>query len=261
MYLIVQTLIFMGHNAQAIPTAINLGTASSFAVLAGSGITVAGAVNSTTITGNIGTYPTPSITGLGNVVLNGVNHGADAVTQQAQIDALAGYNAILIQSPTTTFTELGGLTLSSGVYNGTSSLGLTGTLTLDGQGNADSIFIFQAGSTLTTATASQITLINGAQACHIFWQIGSSATLGSYSSFAGNILANTSITLDTGAGVEGRLLALNGAVTLDNNTINLAVCNTASGNSVPDSGSSLLLLSLALVAFVPFTRKLSLAKA
>jgi hypothetical protein len=112
-----------------------------------------------------------------------------------------------------------GRTLNAGVYSSASSLALSGTLTLDGQGDPEAVFIFQMGSTLTTASASHVTLINGAQASHVFWQVGSSATLGTGSSIAGTIMALASITVTTGVTIEGRALALNGAVTLDTNTI------------------------------------------
>jgi hypothetical protein len=122
--------------------------------------------------------------------------------------------------------DLGGQRLTPGVYRSASSLGLTGALTLDGQGNANAVFVFQAGSTLTTASASSVNLVNGAQTCNVFWQVGSSATLGTASSFRGSILALTSITATTGATVDGRLLARNAAVTLDTNTITRSRCAT-----------------------------------
>ena len=112
-----------------------------------------------------------------------------------------------------------GRTLNAGVYNSASSLALSGTLTLDGQGDPEAVFIFQMGSTLTTASASNVTLINGAQASHVFWQVGSSATLDARSSIAGTIMALASITVTTGVTIEGRALAVNAAVTLDTNTI------------------------------------------
>src|ERR1035441_4676985 len=247
MGLVVAAALFLLQNATANPTTVNLGTASSFAVLAGSGITVAGAVNTTTITGDIGTYPTTSVTGLGNIVLNGVNQTADTLLMQnAQSALTAAYGKAAGQSATVSYgsanQELGGLTLAPGVYNDSTSFGITGTLTLDAQNNPNAVWIFQAGSTLTTASgpnASSVVLVNGAQACHVFWVVGSSATLGTSSDFVGNILAVTSITADTGATVDGRLLAENGAVTLDNNTITEAICNA--GSSVPDGGSTLLL--------------------
>ena len=156
--------------------------------------------------------------------------------------------------------DLGGQTLVSGVYHDDSSFFLTGTLTLDAQNNPDSVWIFQAGSTLITAAGisstspgSEVALINGAQACHVFWQVGSSATLGTYSDFVGNILALTDITLNTGATVDGRVLARNGAVTLDNNTITKAVC----ANRVPDAGSTLALLGFGVASLLAFRRQFS----
>lgn len=214
---------FSLHPA-AMAQSVNLGTSSSFGVLAGSGITNTGA---TTINGNIGTFPTTSITGLGTVTLNGVNHAGDGVTQQAKIDLITAYNDAAGRAPTTTYTpafDLGGLTLTPGVYNNSSSFGLTGTLTLDGLGDPNAVWVFQAGSTLITASGSNVSLLNNAQACNVFWQVGTSATLGTNSTFVGNILALQSITLNTGATVNGRVLARNGAVVLDANSITLAVC-------------------------------------
>jgi hypothetical protein len=242
---VAMALPFLHQSASANPVMVQLGTASSFGVLAGSGITVAGAVNTTTITGNIGTSPTPAITGLGNVVLNGVNDANNAVTAQAKIDLSTAFTDAANRPSNVSYGvgyDFVGQTLVAGVYSGASSLALSGTLTLDAQGNPDSVFIFQAGSTLTTASASKIILIGGAQACHVFWEVGSSATLGTGSDFMGSILALTSITLNTGATLEGRALALNGAVTLDNNTITVPICNSAT--SVPDGGNTLPMLGL-----------------
>lgn len=153
--------------------------------------------------------------------MNGSTYAGGAVSQQAQIDALAGYNLLVGEAPIQNLTgqDLGGLTLTAGVRNFTSSAGLTGTLTLDAGFDSHARFDFQIGSTLTTASNAVILLINGAQAGNVFWQVGSSATLGTGTSFSGSILANTSITLNTGATLSGRAIALNGAVTLDNNMI------------------------------------------
>src|ERR1035437_2290275 len=197
-----------------------LGLASSFAVLAGTGITIAGAVNSSHITGDIGTYPTPTETGLGNLVLTGVNHADDPTTAAAKVDLITAYLVAAAQNAFTIPTELGGTTLPSGVY--TSAAGtftITGTLTLDGGGDPNAVFIFQAASTLITASSSNVVLINGAQACNCFWQVGSSATLGTSSNLLGTVLALTSITLNTSATASGRMLARNGAVTFDTNTV------------------------------------------
>ena len=222
------------------PIPVSLGTASSFAVLAGSGITVAGAVNSTNITGNIGTFPTTTETGLGNLVLNGINHAGDAVTQAAKIDLVTAYNAAAGQAVTQTVpTELGGTTLGPGVYNSAAgTFTITGTLTLDGGGDPNAVFIFQAASTLITAASSKVVLINGAQACNCFWQVGSSATLGTSSLLLGTVLALTSITVTTSATATGRLLAQNGAVTLNTNTV--AVCSLAvDGGGVGAGGAAI----------------------
>ncbi len=255
-FVLVLAVLVPHHDATAVTT-VPLGSASGFAVLAGSGITVAGAVNTTTITGDIGTYPTPSVTGLGNVVLNGANQTADTgLMLIAKNDLVTAYGNAAGQAATVSYgsanQELGGLKLAPGVYNDSTSFGLTGILTLDAGGDPNAVWIFQAGSTLTTASDSTVALINGAQACHVFWQIGSSATLGTGTDFMGNILALTSITADTGATVDGRLLAENGAVTLDNNTITKSVCNSASG--VPDTGGTLWLLGSGVATLLAFRR-------
>lgn len=204
-------------------TAVNLGTADSFAVLAGSAITNTG---SSVINGDIGSYPTATITGFPPGTVSGTNHSGDAVTQGAKNDLVTAYLNAAGQTPVSTVpTELGGTTKTAGVYDSASgTFGITGTLTLDAQGNSNAVFIFKTASTLTTAGASNVSLINGAQACNVFWQVGSSATLGANSTFKGNILALTSATLTTGANVEGRVLARNGAVTLDTNTITKTTC-------------------------------------
>ena len=217
-------LVAASGGAQA-ATSVGLGTADSFAVLAGAGITNTGP---TTTTGDIGTFPTTSISGLASMTVNGTNHAGDAVTQSAKNDLVTAYDSAAGQGPTVPISgELGGMTLVSGVYNSASSLGLTGTLTLDAAGNPNAVFVFQAGSSLTTASGSQVALVNGAQACNVFWQVGSSATLGTGSVFRGTVMALTSITLTTGAAVDGRVLARNGAVTLDTNTITRSTCSAA----------------------------------
>jgi len=245
-----------GHEARATPIVISLGTASHFGVLAGSGITITGP---TSITGDIGSSPTPAITGLANLNLNGVNQAGNAVTQTAQNDLATAYNAVAGLAANATYTggaDLGGQTLTAGVYNDNSSIFLTGTLTLDGQGNPDAVFFIQVGSTLITATDSSVVLINGAQACHVYWQIGSSATLGTGTDFVGNLLALTSITLDAGASLDGRALAENGGVTLDNNNITMPVCLSA---AVPDHGSTLLMLGCGCAGLLGLGRRFAVA--
>ena len=188
------------------------------------------------VTGDLGLSPGTSITGFPPGSVTGATHAADPVSLLAQGGATAAYNELASQACTADLTgqDLGGMTLTPGVYCYSSSAQLTGTLTLDAQGNPAAVWIFQAGSTLITASDSSVVLINGAQACHVFWVVDSSATLGTGTDFMGNILALTSIVLDTGATVDGRLLAENAAVTLDHNTITEAVCNARS--SVPDRG-------------------------
>jgi hypothetical protein len=222
--LLFEIFTFAANNfaSAASPPTVLLGTAANFSVLAGSGITNTGP---TTIYGDVGTYPTPSETGFGSVTIIGTNHGGDAVTQQAKTDLLTAYNDAAGRTPATTIpTELGGSTLIPGVYNSLSgTFGITGTVTLDGQGDPNAVFIFQMASTLTTASSSIVFLTNGTHSCNVFWQVGSSATIGTSSAFVGTILALTSITLTTSATVDGRALALNGAVTMDSNTIGQTV--------------------------------------
>jgi hypothetical protein len=217
-------------SADAAQVPVGLGTVGSFGVIAGAGITNTGP---TTITGDIGTFPTPSETGTASITLTGTNHAGDAVTQGAKNDLVTAYNTAAGESPQTAVpADLGGRTLGPGTYNSASSLGLTGSVTLNGGGDANALFVFQAGSTLITASTSSVNLINGAQACNVYWQVGSSATLGTGSTFRGTILALTSITVTTGTTINGRLLARNGAVTLDTDTITRPACSTSGGTTV-----------------------------
>jgi hypothetical protein len=204
-------------------TAVGLGTAYNFAILAGSTVTNTGP---TVITGDLGLSPGSSVTGFPPGTLLGNQYVANAVAVQAQVDLTTAYTNAAGQTPVTTIpTELGGSTLAPGIYDSSAgTFGITGTLTLDGQGDPNAVFIFKMASTLITASASTVLLINGAQPCNVFWQVGSSATLGTASVFKGNILALTSATLTTGANVEGRVLARNGAVTLDSNVITRSIC-------------------------------------
>jgi cell division septation protein DedD len=213
--------VFFASSANAAQGPVGLGTADSFAVLAGSGITNTGP---TTIKGDIGTFPTSSETGMGTVTLHGANNHGNAVTQGAKSDLTTAYNDAAGRGPVTSVaTELGGTTLPPGVY-GNPTLGLTGALTLDAQGDSSAQFIFLADSTLITASNSEVRLINGAQACNVVWKVGSSATFGTGTSFVGNVLSHTSISADTAATFQGRLLARGGAVTLDTNTITRSRC-------------------------------------
>jgi len=215
-------LVAIPGSAQAAAAPVPLGTADSFVVLAGAGITNTGP---STLNGDLGTFPTTTITGPGSLTVTGTNHHGDAVTQGAKTDLVTAYNTAAGEGPTSPISgDLTGKTLKQGVYNSSSSVGLTGALTLDGAGNPDSVFVFQAGSTLTTGSGSRVNLINGANPCNVIWQVGTSTTLGTGSRFVGTVLSKTSITATTGATVRGRLLARNGAVTLDTNTITKPKC-------------------------------------
>ncbi|HEV7516020.1 MAG TPA: ice-binding family protein [Thermoanaerobaculia bacterium] len=224
-----------------------LGSAQTFSVLGASTVTNTG---STLVTGDLGVSPGSAVTGFPpGIVTGGTIHAGDAVALQAQTDLTAAYNTAAATPCTADLTgqDLGGLTLTPGVYCFNSSAQLTGTLTLNAQGNAGAVFLFKIGSTLTTASNSSVLLINGGSSCNVTWQVGSSATLGTGTAFGGNILALTSITLNTGARVSGRALARNGAVTLD--TSNVAGCAGAI-TAVPTlSGSGMLLLAAFLALF------------
>ncbi len=210
-----------------------LGTAASFAVLAGAGITNTG---TTTITGDVGTFPTTSETGFASVTIAGTNHAGDAVTQGAKNDLVQAYTDAANQTPCTPLGTLTGQNLTPGTYCFSSSAALTGPLTLSGFG----VYIFQIGSSLTTASGSSVLLTNNAQACGVYWQVTSSATFGTNSSFQGTVMALQSITLTTSATLIGRALARNGAVTMDTNTITrpAALCSGLPTTTGPTAGST-----------------------
>jgi hypothetical protein len=196
-----------------------LGGAGAFVVLAGSTVTSTGA---TVLTGNLGVSPGAAVTGFPPGTLNGTKHAADPTSAQAMTDLTRAYNdaAGRTQAPITVAGNLGGQTLRPGLYKSTSSLAISsGDLTLDAHGDADAVFIFQMASTLTTTSGRAVILSGGARAANVFWQVGSSATLGTTSVFKGTIMANQSITLNTGARLNGRALARIGAVTMAGNTL------------------------------------------
>ena len=203
----------------ASPAPLNFGAASSFGVLATTAITNTGA---TTVTGDIGVSPSGAIT-LGGLTFTGVEHTNDSVSLAAQAAASAAFTAGNSLTPTGALAgAIGGTTtITTGVYNQASSVGITGILTLDAQGDPNAVFVFIIGTTLTTATGASVLLINGAQAANVFWLVGSSATLGTSTAFAGNIIANTSISVTGGAGatVNGKLIALGAAVTFSAITV------------------------------------------
>jgi Ice-binding-like len=206
---------------------VGLGTAGSFGVLAGTTVTNTGL---TFVEGDLGVSPGTAVTGFPPGIVFGSTHAGDAVAGDAQNDLTTAYNDAAGRNASATVGAFigAGQTLAPGVYKATSSLEVGGALTLDAQGNAASVFIFQAASTLITDSASHIILTDGAQACNVFWQVGSSATLGTYSQFQGSILALTSIAVTTGDTITGRALARNGAVTLDDDRIIVPGCATTS---------------------------------
>lgn len=194
----------------------------AFAVLAGTTVTNTGA---TTVAGDLGVSPGTAVTGFPPGLVSGTIHAADGVAAKAQADLITAFNDAAGRSGASSVSgDLTGLTLNPGVYKSTSSLGITGDVTLDAHGDPNAVFIFQISSTLITGSGSHVLLTNSANACNVFWQVGSSATIGTNSVFKGNILALTSIALMTGAKFDGRALARNGAVTLDTNVITGCAC-------------------------------------
>ncbi len=215
-----------------------LGDAATFAVLSGATTTNIGA---TTINGDIAVYPGTSTTGLETVTLTGTAYPTGAVGLDAQTAARAAYTALFALTPTRDLTglDLGGLTLTPGVYSFASAAGLTGTLTLDYGATPDAAFVFQVGTALTTAGASLVNVLNAGSNSGIYWGIGNSATLGATTSFVGNILADQSVTLTTGASLCGRAIALGASVSLDSNGISTSCTGTTAGSFTlaDDSGS------------------------
>jgi type VI secretion system secreted protein VgrG len=227
-------LLVIGTQADAaiVPT-VPLSSSANYSVLAGSTVTNTG---NSVLNRGLGLHPGTSITGFPPGLVQGTVDATNAVALQAKNDLTTAYNNAAGRSLTaSTEADLANKTLPGGVYAASSkgSLLLNGTLTLDGEGNPNSVFIFQTDSTLTTGSGSNVSLINGAQECNVFWQIGSSATLGSGSVFAGNILAQTSITVTSSVTVHGRALAQTGAVTLDNDTFTGPTCNLSAAPAAP----------------------------
>ena len=203
----------------SVPTPV-LGTAATYGILAGSTVTCAGAPG--TINADVGVSPGSTTTGFPPCTITGSTNLANAASAQAQLDLTTAYNYLAGRPCGTVITpaDLGGRTLAPGVYCVASSMGVTGTVTLAGPANG--VWVFQIGSTLTTGTGANIALSGGALARNVWWQVGSSATLGTGTTFRGNIVALTSITLVDNATMLGRALARNGAVSLGtNNTITL----------------------------------------
>jgi type VI secretion system secreted protein VgrG len=229
--------IFSIPATAAGPT-VTPGTTSTFAVLAGTTITNTGPTTiGGTAGGNVGLSPGSAFTGSSTVTISGTQHLADAVAITAQTDLVAAYNSISAPTPTVLATpELASKVITPGTYSTSAgTFANSGSLTLDAQGDASAVFIFQAASTLITSAGSTMTLINGAQACNVYWRVGSSATLGTNSTFAGRIFALTTITADSGAAVRGQLLAQTGAVNLNANVITNDACVVATPTPTPSA--------------------------
>jgi Ice-binding-like len=224
---------------------VSLGSADSYGVLAGTTVTNTGA---TTIDGNLGVWSGTAITGFPPGILSpgSVANAGNAAAQQAQADLTTAYNFAAGETSSQSLNgDLGGLTLTPGVYTFGSTAALTGTLTLNALGDPNAVFVFQIGSSLTTANGSVVNIINGGTGDNVFWQVGSSATLGTNTTFTGNVLALTSITVNTGTTITcGRVLAINGAVTLDTNTVSINTVGCEAGSvaptGVPEPGGLLL---------------------
>lgn len=252
--------IFVAAPSAASAAAVDLGTAGPFVVLGGASVTNTGP---SVLNGELGVSPGTSLTGFGlPAVVNGATHQTDSVANIAQGSLTTAYNVAaaepVLVGNDLTGQDLGGLTLTPGTYGFSSSAGLTGALTLDALGDPNAQFVFKIGSTLTTASASSVLLVNGASPCNVYWQVGSSATLGSTTAFQGNLMTLADITLNNGASVLGRVLARTaGAITLDNNVLTNPGCATGSsggsggtggtagaGNSTPPASTSLVLTRL-----------------
>jgi hypothetical protein len=204
-----------------------LGTATGFAVLGASAVTCTGVSD---VTGDVGVSPAISITGFNPpCTIAGTIHAGDAAAVQAHADLGSAYGGLTaaVCEHNLSGQDLGGQTLAPGVYCFDTSVGITGDLTLDGGGNTNAIWIFQMGTTITTAPNSSVVMAGGALPCNVFWQVGSSATIGTGTAFQGNLLAYSSITLTNGANIVGRAMAVNAAVTMDHNNVSLGSCSQA----------------------------------
>ncbi len=237
--------VFLAGPVLAAQPTVGLGAAGSYAVLGGSTVTNTGP---TTITGNLGLSPGTSYTGSGSVTLHGTANITNAAALNAQNALTTAYNDAAGRTPVTATVpaELGGHTMTAGVYKSIDgTFHVTGVLTLDMQGDPNAVFIFIAASTLTTASGSSVVFTNGSGPCNVFWQITSSATIGTGSHFQGTIMSLSSITMTTGATLVGRALARNGAVTLDTNVISNLPCggpgpspSASPGHTLPPTNTS-----------------------
>lgn len=222
--------------AQAAP--VGLGTAGPFVVLGGTKVTNVGP---SVLNGNLGISPGTELEGFGlPAVINGSTHATDEVAAKAQLDLTTAYDAAagqpVLPANDLSGEDLGGLKLSPGTYRYNAAALLTGAVILDAEGDPNAEFVFQIGSQLTTESASSVVLVNGASPCNVYWQVGSSAELGTTTSFQGTLMALTSISLNSKATVVGRMLARNGQVSLIENTLTRPLCPT--GSTTPPSGET-----------------------
>jgi hypothetical protein len=239
---LVFALVAVPAVAQAAP--VNLATVSPFVVLGGTTVTN---TNASVLNGDLGVAPGTALTGFDVAVVNGATHENDGVAKTAQADLTTAYN-VAAEQPVSggndlSNTDLGERTLTPGAYGFTSSAQLTGALTLDAKGDPNAQFVFEIAEGLTTAPASSVVLVNGASPCNVFWQVGSSATLDTTTVFQGNLMALTSISLNNGASVIGRMLARNGQVSLINNVLTRPLCavgSTSPPATEPPSGPGVL---------------------
>jgi hypothetical protein len=222
--------------AQAAP--VGLGTAGPFVVLGGTTVTNVGP---SVLNGDLGVSPGTELEGFGlPAVVNGATHATDEVAAKAQLDLTTAYNVAaeqpVLPANDLSGTDLGERKLAPGTYRYNAAALLTGALTLDAEGDPNAEFVFQIGSQLTTESASSVLLVNGASPCNVYWQVGSSADIGTTTAFQGNLMALTSISLKNGATVLGRMLARNGQVSLINNVLTRPLC--ATGSTPPPSGET-----------------------
>jgi hypothetical protein len=257
---LLRVLCFVVPLLLALTAQAQLGSAGMFGVLGASAVTNTG---NTVIDGDLGVYPGTSITGFPPGLVNGTIYDGDAVAMQAQNDALAAYNFFsgLSSNENLSGQNLGGLELTPGVYTYNSSAQLTGTLEINWEGMSNQNVVFQIGSTLTTASASMVVGINMGQNDNIYWMVGSSATLGTTTAFQGTVIAFASDTLNTGATDDcGRIIALNGAVTLDDNFIDNCAATTTTTTGTTTTGttpepSSIFLFGSGILSLAGFVRR------
>ena len=222
--------------AQAAP--VDLGTAGPFVVLGGTTVTNVGP---SVLNGDLGVAPGTALTGFSAATVNGATHNNDAVANQAQSALTNAYDVAagqpVLAGDDLSGQDLGGKVLTAGAYRFNSSAQLTGALTLDAENDPNAQFVFEITSALTTAPASNVLLVRGASPCNVYWQVGSDATLDTTTAFKGNLMAYSSISLNNGATVQGRMLARNGQVSLINNVIDASMCNTGTpGSTTPTPG-------------------------